>query len=359
MTTRRGFVAGLLATSMAPAPSWADIGKPDFLSAARRPDGSYVLVGLSTQGKSTFSVSLPDRGHAAAAHPIRPEAVAFARRPGTFALVIDCRDGSILSKLNSPAGRHFYGHGVYSRDASVLFTTENDFKNGVGRIGVWDVKAGYKRISDFSSGGIGPHDMTLLPDGKTLVIANGGIETHPESGRTKLNIATMRSNLSYISVSGIMNERVELERALARNSIRHLSVSQTGLVAFAMQWQGPTTKHPPLVGTHKTGAPAKIFSAPAALHQQMQGYAGSVSFTSKDSQLAISSPRGGLVQLFDPTNGAYLTSLQEADVSGIGQTNSGMMMTTGTGRIIVKSTGLSDLVAQHDLNWDNHLITLN
>lgn len=358
MTTRRGFVAGLLATSMAPAPSWADIGKPDFLSAARRPDGSYILAGLSALGEITFSVPLPDRGHAAAAHPLRPEAVAFARRPGTFALVIDCRSGNIISKLDSPSGRHFYGHGVYSPDASVLFTTENDFENGTGRIGVWDVKAGYKRISDFASGGIGPHDMALLPDGETLIVANGGIQTHPNSGRSKLNIATMRSNLAYISVSGTLKERLELEPTLARNSIRHLSVDQSGTVAFAMQWQGPTSEHPPLLGTHRIGTKAQLLSAPKSLHKQMQGYAGSIAYTAKETQISISSPHGGQVQIFDAATGKYLKLFREPDVSGIGMTNLGMMITTGAGRIVICSNSAHNLAVGHELNWDNHLIRL-
>jgi hypothetical protein len=40
-----------------------------------------------------------------------------------------------------------------------------------GVIGVYDARANYKRIDEFPTFGIGPHDLALLPDGKTLVVA--------------------------------------------------------------------------------------------------------------------------------------------------------------------------------------------
>ncbi len=92
MTTasRRSFLAGLLAAGMAPQASWADTGNPAFLAAGKTADDRFFLAGLDTAGDILFRHPLPARGHAATAHPSRPEAVAFARRPGTFADVIAC-----------------------------------------------------------------------------------------------------------------------------------------------------------------------------------------------------------------------------------------------------------------------------
>lgn len=56
----------------------------------------------------------------------RPEAIAFARRLGTFTLVIDCIEGRTLATLSASEGRHFYGHGAVSLDGNLLFTPEND-----------------------------------------------------------------------------------------------------------------------------------------------------------------------------------------------------------------------------------------
>ena len=156
-------------------------------SAGRRPGGratwrrrgcrdqSYWLLGLTEAGDETFRLRLPDRGHAAAAHPSRPEAVAFARRPGTFALVIDCAEGREVARLHSPEDRHFYGHGAFTPDGGLLFTTENAIADGTGRLGIWDARDGYRRIGEISSGGTGPHEVRLMPDGRA---AGGGERRH-------------------------------------------------------------------------------------------------------------------------------------------------------------------------------------
>ena len=88
---RRAFLA-TLAAACAPRLTWAEVGSPAFLAAGKEGEG-FVLHGLSAAGQSLFQIALPGRGHAAAAHPTRAEAVAFARRPGTFALVLDCGTG--------------------------------------------------------------------------------------------------------------------------------------------------------------------------------------------------------------------------------------------------------------------------
>ena len=69
------------------------------------------------------------------------------------------------------------------------------------------------------------------------MVANGGIDTHPESGRTKLNIATMAPNLAYLNAGEVI-EAVTLPQEMHKNSIRHLAVDNQGQVAFGMQWQG-------------------------------------------------------------------------------------------------------------------------
>ena len=41
-------------------------------------------------------------------------------------------------------------------------------------IGVRDALDGYRQIGELPSFGIGPHEATLMPDGKTLAIAKAG-----------------------------------------------------------------------------------------------------------------------------------------------------------------------------------------
>ena len=358
MGDRRTFIAGMLAAGVVPKLTWAEVGNPAFLSAGMKRDGQHVLCGLTNVGQITFEVALPSRGHAAAAHPLQPEAVAFARRPGTFAIVLDCVTGREKSRLHAPVGRHFYGHGVYSEDGELLFTTENDFESAQGVIGIWDAKDKYRRLGEFFSGGTGPHDIKLMPDRNTLVVANGGIETHPEAGRTKLNIATMRPNLSYVSLKGVVYEQIELDHSLRKHSIRHLDVAANGLVAFAMQWQGDTSKSPPVLGLHKRGLSPEILEPKTHMKERMLGYAGSVAITDDGRRIAVTSPRGNLCQIFDIKTRRITDYLALEDVCGVAGNAEGLIVTSGFGVVQAISHTGRHTTAKHSVCWDNHLLCL-
>ena len=350
MATRRGFLTGLAALAL-PRPSWADVGYPAFLAAAKS-GADFVLHGLTEAGESRFSLPLPARGHAAAAHPTQPLAVAFARRPGTFAVVIDCRTGESTARLTPPEGRQFNGHGVFSADGAVLYTSEVVAEGSEGRIGLWET-ARFRRIGEWASGGIGPHDMKRLGDG--LVVANGGIATDPKD-RRKLNIDTMRPNLSRIGADGGLVDQGELPAALHQNSIRHLALGPGGEVAFAMQWEGDAADPVPLLGLWTPGAAPVLCPAPEAEALRMKGYAGSISWSGEE--IALTSPKGGVAMLFAST-GAHLATIERPDICGIAPLRAGgFLASDGAGGLSSLSRkGLSRLT-QQPLSWDNHLVAL-
>lgn len=356
MTTRRSFLTGLLASGLAPYASWADAGSPAYLAAAKVRSGGFALFGLSAAGARVFEIPLPGRGHAAAAHPSRPLAVAFARRPGHFALVIDCATGRTVKRLDTPEGSHFYGHGVFSADGGTLFTTENDYETGRGMIGIWDADGGFVRLGAVPSGGTGPHELRLMPDGATLVIANGGIETHPDAGRQKLNIPTMRPNLSYVSFDGRLLDKVEPPVEWHRNSMRHIAVRGDGLVAIACQWQGAMTEVPPLLATHRPGEVLTFHEFGPRTGYDLQGYLGSVAFSGSGEEIAVTGPRGGMALVTD-AGGTVTRRLDQRDICGAAPGADGFVFTTGEGRVLADGGAAHDLAA-HDCAWDNHLVPI-
>lgn len=353
---RRSFLTALMAGAMVPRLSWADAGSPAILGAAREADGGYALFGIAADGADTFRIPLPARGHAAAAHPTAPEAVAFARSPGTFAVVLNCVTGKVMARLHAPKGRHFYGHGTFIADGDILCTSENDYATGQGRIGLWSRREDWRRVGEIPTHGTGPHEIKRMP-GDVLVAANGGYRSHPDQPGVKLDVARMRPNLAYVSADGELLEKVELDENLRMNSIRHISFGRDGLVAFGMQWQGDPAEGMPLLGLHRRGEAPVLDRMPIYEAVAMQGYVGSVAFDADRRRVAISSPRGGRVQVFDDS-GRHVQAIQREDVCGIAPAARGFFLSDGLGGLMQADDTIRPLAKRRGRSWDHHLVPI-
>ena len=206
--------------------------------------------------------------------------------------------------------------------------------------------------------------MALLADGKTLVVANAGISTHLESGRAKLNLATMAPSLTYLDAdSGVLLERHFLDPGLHQLSIRHLAL-HGDVVAFAMQYQGPRGDVVPRGGVHRRGEPVRLCHAPRQISRRMRHYCGGVSIDKSGSTLAVTCPRGGVVVYWDLATLAYLGHWQLADVSGIapGGGPGVFLLTAGGGEIVTVSTQAGAVASlsrpSSGQRWDNHLVRI-
>ncbi len=353
MTTRRRLLAALgagIASATLPAPGWAEAGAPAWISSARQADGTDALCGLRSDGSLAFALPLPARGHAGARHPTRALAVVMARRPGRFARVLDCMTGATLAQLTPPAGAVFNGHAAFLQAGAVLATAEQRDDDSTGQVGLWDSRT-WARIAAWPTGGLGPHEIAALPDGR-LAVANGGIATDP-TDRRKLNLDTMRPSLAVLGDGGRIDDQLDLPD-LRQNSIRHLAVRADGRIAFAMQWEGEAGDTVPLLGLWRPGAALQLAEAEAAEVRRMQGYAGSVAWSGDGARLAITSPRGGRVQVFDVT-GRFLDGFDRPDVCGLAPAGRGFVLSDGTGAL-VRLGDRPALLARHPLAWDNHLI---
>lgn len=191
---RRAFL-GLAASAAATAAATAagafngwtliDSGpQPLLLSARDDAQGMHYAVGYRLDGTQAFATRVSERCHDVVPHPNRPLALFVGRRPSTQSYLIDTRNGNLLQALDTPANRHFYGHAVFHNSGEWLYATENDTSApGRGVIGVYHLDTrrqdalNLRRTDELSSHGLGPHQLLWMPDGETLVIANGGIRT--------------------------------------------------------------------------------------------------------------------------------------------------------------------------------------
>ena len=366
---RRTFLGGAAALFAMPASAiGAEGGAPGPLYAASCKDaaGKHQAVVFSLDRGVLTAVPLPDRGHDFALSPAARECVVFARRPGNFAAIFDPVRQGTAQFITTRADRHFYGHGAYSTDGKLLYATENDFDNSRGVIGIRDATDGYRWIGEFSTEGTGPHDLATLSDRRTLVIANGGIDTSPESGREMLNLANMHPTLAYIDLhSGELLEQHDLGAELSQLSIRHLAVAPDDTVIFDCQFDGLRTEQPPLVGFHKRGQAPQLVAPPAPILRAMRNYVGSVTVDRTGAIAATSSPRGGIVVYWDVASRRYLGENRLSDACGVSPTGQPreFLLTSGAGDMRLGPEGVTLPDGQtaemlHAYAWDNHAVLL-
>ncbi|MEZ5774802.1 MAG: DUF1513 domain-containing protein [Hyphomicrobiaceae bacterium] len=365
---RRELLIGAAAALMTvrTAPSLAAASEPARFASAFAGEASGYGVGLIGGDLGIArTIAMPARCHDIAVRPGSREAVVFARRPGRFAVRFDLDGRAGPLELGAEENRHFFGHGVYTADGRLMLSSENDIAGGAGVIGIRDATGGYRPIGSMPTGGTGPHDIALLSDGRTLIVANGGIETDP-NGRTDIAVSQMRSSLTAIDLaSGALIDRQELKPDWRLLSIRHLAVAAEDSVVFGCQWHGAMTEHPPLVGITRVGAAPRMLDCPAMVTRRMRGYVGSVAVDSSGTLASASSPKGGLVAHWDIASGRFLGTSELADVCGLTGTGRAreILLTSGAG--VTRRTmpdgdaaTISPPEAHADLHFDNHIVWL-
>jgi hypothetical protein len=358
MWQRRAFLkaagAGLLA-SLAPQRAVA-LAEAElvYASAVQLKTGSYGAVLLNERGGVISKLALPDRGHDVTWSPVTGQGVVFARQPGTFAVVFDPKGRAAPLTLTAPEGRHFFGHGVFSPDGRLLYATENDFDAARGVIGIYDATADYRRIGEFDTYGIGPHEMLLMPDGESFVIANGGIETHPDYGRAELNIDTMDPSLVFVDRrTGSLVGQLRLAAGLHQLSIRHLAIDAKARVWFGCQYRGLAADQPQLVGYATDGGEIRLIELPETTLGSLKNYIGSVAMAGDGAVVAVSSPEGGTILTIDTATGSVVQRLPLDNGCGIAPDGTGFLASSGNGRLQGLSGAETDLTL--DFGFDNHL----
>jgi len=354
-----------------PAPS------PRYVTTARLGVDDHRLVLLDERGQVLHQQPLPARAHGAATLGKRGLGCVFARRPGNWFCALDARRPDTLHTVAALPGRRFSGHGVYSLSGSRLYTTENDIDRQRGVIGVYDVDDGYRRVGEFDSGGIGPHELIRLRGTDRLVVANGGIATHPDvgEGREPLNLADMAPSLAVIDGrDGRGESQHRLPDARHRISLRHLTADAGGRVWYAGQYGRLADDDRPLpvddtqalagsmtLGNHaRTGRHRALqpLALPDDLLPRHQGYLSSVASAGED--VLYTAARDGVAFAIDAKRRQLVDRQPFMDCSGVAHdAQGGYVVSSGTGELArLSSDGRwldREPLAMTAFRWDNHL----
>ena len=352
--TRRQALAGAFAGAAGCA---TGPRRPRFASAATDREGRHWLAVFDDQGETAFRTPLPARGHEAVPAPDRSIAFVPARRPGNWAAIVDIRDGRLVEMRHAAPGRHFYGHGVFSADGTLLLTPENDYEHGQGVIVVRSTRS-LDVLGEFASGGVGPHEIKWLR-GNVLAVANGGIRTHPGQPRKKLNLRDMQPNLTLLDPrTGATIARIEPPNHQA--SIRHMAVAGDRVV-LAVQYEGSPTDATPLlfVFDASTGKLAAL-PVPLAVQYGLRQYIASVCVDPATGRAMATAPHAHLATYWDLDQG-YLSQRRVRDAGGVAlDERAGQFIVTnggGAARRFDAATGERQGPVQRfpGLRWDNHL----
>lgn len=322
-----------------------------FASAYRDTDGRFGIATLTERGELVDRALLPDRAHGLAYSPASDHVAAFARRPGTYMMIVSRKGLADPVIVTAEAGRHYYGHGCFSRDGHLLFACENDFDNGRGVIGVYDARDSYRRIGEYPSHGIGPHDLSLTDDGAMLIVANGGIETHPDFGRTKLNLDHMQPSLALVDArDGRLIEKHALPAHLSRLSTRHIDTDGKGRIWFACQYEGARDDRPPLCGSFARGEDIRFLSLPDEATEALALYVGAIAVNRREGIVGLVSPKGGVALSVEIETGRIIRTERLAEAAGIAPAPHGFAVSSYEGRFREKNLPLT---------FDQHIAALS
>ncbi|EJT03077.1 DUF1513 domain-containing protein [Rhizobium sp. CCGE 510] len=322
-----------------------------YASGIRAADGSFAVATVTERGEVIDQVKLPARAHGMAFSAVTGRTVAFARRPGTYAMIFDPRNKREPIVISSREDRHFYGHGAFSPDGRLLYASENDFDGNRGMIGLYDATDRFTRIGEFETYGIGPHDMTVSDDGRLLIVANGGIETHPDFGRTKLNLGEMQPSLVLIdAATGALVEKHVLPAEWAELSTRHVDLDDKGRIWFACQYEGHRRDLPPLVGHFAKGEDLSFIDLPEQTTRRLANYVGAIAVNRGEGLVGITSPKGGASVTLDARTGKVLAETTIPDAAGIAPAKSGFAVSSYDGDF---------LSTRSDVAWDQHIVRIS
>lgn len=203
-------------------------------------------IGLLAMGQTTWSVQqslkVPTRAHGLCCEA-DGHVLGVARRPGDWLLRWHPVSGRTQWHWIE-GDRRFNGHVITSRNAQTLWTTETDLDNAQGLLGVRDVRT-LEKTDEWPTRGMDPHQLLALPQAVgnfpsgTLIVANGGIPTLPETGRSKRELGRMDSSLVALHpATGALLGQWRLTDPFL--SIRHLAFdADSGTLGIALQAEHP------------------------------------------------------------------------------------------------------------------------
>lgn len=299
---RRGLFFAL--ASLACPPGWAKVSATTPLVAAWQQNAQHYIGLLRVDGsrlEPTLALPVPSRAHGLWVQP-DASVLAFARRPGDWLLRWHPATGQTQWRWQEDDQR-LNGHGLVVPDTDLLLTTQTDRETGLGWLGVRD-RTSLDCVDAWPTHGRDPHQLLVLPQALgglpagTVLVANGGITTHTETGRSKQQGGPLDASLVALDPQrGALLGQWRLKDPFL--SIRHMAWNahsqQLGLALQAEHPTAPARKAAPVLAVWDGAALSPAVDQPA-----LEGYGGDVIALPRGGY-AVGCPRADVLALFSPS----------------------------------------------------------
>ncbi|MFN8753590.1 MAG: DUF1513 domain-containing protein [Betaproteobacteria bacterium] len=260
------------------------VGGGGFVDPGDRRTLRYVLVALDWPGRKLSLMAVNFLPHAIAIRPDNPQQVVAFEKIGPGCAEFHLPSGELRRFIAPVPGRWFYGHGVFSADGALLFSTETVIQTGEGRIGVRDAHS-LRPLDDFPTFGHNPHDCHLVEEGRVLVITNGGGKAGADQPCVTWVDTGTRKLLHRLEIQG------------ERHNAGHLAITPGGTLAVVSapraglgeQALGGLSLRP------GEGDALQLITGPAEVTGRMSGEALSVEIHEASGTVAVTHPVGGMV----------------------------------------------------------------
>ncbi len=337
--------------------AWAASSASATLVAAWEASNQYRVGLISVMGDRWSvqqSVTVPTRPHALLAEP-DGTVLAVARRPGDW--LLRWHPGTAQQQWHWTTGdRRFNGHAIGAADGARIWTTETDLDTAQGRLGVREARS-LEQTDEWATHGMDPHELLALPEplgnfpAGTLMVANGGIPTRPETGRSKRQLDRMDASLVALNPqTGALLGQWRLADPFL--SIRHLAWNaSTPRLGIALQAEHPTAEDRWRAPVLAVWDGDRLFTAPEPT--DLRGYGGAVA-ARPGSGFLVGCPRANAVAVFD-ANARWLHSLTLPDACAVAVGAGRWWVAASSG--VLHGEGRSPQLATSangSPRWDNH-----
>ncbi|MFG6449515.1 DUF1513 domain-containing protein [Roseateles sp. BYS180W] len=299
---RRQVLAAVAALPLAPWSTLARAAQPRTVVAAWQDQAQQHLGLLQLQAQGLHElhrVALPTRAHGLQVLA-DGSVLAAARRPGDWLLRWHPERALQHWAWVEPE-RRLNGHLLACGER--LWSSETELEAGQGLLGLRHALS-LEKTEEWPTHGRDPHQVLALPQPLAglppgaLLVANGGIPTLPETGRSKLWVHEMASSLVALHPQhgALLGQWQLSERYL---SLRHLAWNpHSQLLGVALQAEHPDPQARATAPVLAVWNGRELRTAPP--HTPLQGYGGDICAL-PDGGFLVSCPRAHALARFSAT----------------------------------------------------------